>query len=170
MKISTVLPLLVGVAILALGLYLVSSHGYLGGTYLPGLIGIQPCNSPAAVNGTGCTGFALYGGFGPGTIVAIFGLGLITSSLRRALSSAGSGTTPLPPELTAVLASAQSRMASMAPPGSPGARPGTVYCSRCGAANPSEAKFCHQCAAQISGGPPNSSPVLPPSDPPRQTG
>lgn len=156
MKLARLIPLLVGVGVLVFGIYLVSSHGYLGGTYLPGLIGIQPCNTSTnsssgfTPGGSGCTGFALYGGYGIGTIVCLFGLGLIGNSLRgaMAMSMAGSSSPHLPPELSAALTSMQSRMPPGFPP--PGAQPGTVYCSRCGAANPVGAKFCHQCAGPIS--------------------
>ncbi|MGA7862168.1 MAG: zinc-ribbon domain-containing protein [Thermoplasmata archaeon] len=169
MKILHLIPMLVGVAILLLGVYLVSSHGYLGGTYLPSLIGIQPCNSDSSSslpNGTGCTGFSPYGGYGVGTIVCIFGLGLIGSSLRRAVVTPSASSATVPPEVLAALTQAQSRMQAAPGASAPGPKPGTVYCSKCGAANPAEAKFCHQCASSMPGTALPGQPPMPPTRPP----
>lgn len=155
MRLLRLIPVIIGVVILLFGLYLVSTQGYLGGTYLPGLIGIPACNSDsssgAPSNGTGCTGFGLYGGYGVGTIVCLFGLGILASSIRRAVYSPGPSGSPMTPEMATALAQAQSRV--QAPPSllAPGPRAGTVYCSKCGAANPAEARFCHQCASVMPG-------------------
>ena len=169
MKILRLIPVVVGVAILLLGVYLVSSHGYLDGTYLPSLIGIQPCNSAPSSslpNGTGCTGFSPYGGYGVGTIVCIFGLGLIGSSLRRAVVAPSAGAATLSPEVLAALTQAQGRMQAVPGSSAPGPKQGTVYCSKCGAANPAEAKFCHQCASSMPGTVPTMQPAMPPAVPP----
>jgi len=151
MKVARLIPLFVGLAVLLLGIYLVSTNGYVGGWYLPSLVGIQPCSSGSSsgtsTNVTQCGGIGLYGGYGVGTIVCLFGLGLLASSVRRAASSPGAGTggsTAVPPEILAALAQAQSRTHT-----APGMKPNTVYCSKCGAANLPEAKFCHQCASAM---------------------
>jgi ribosomal protein L40E len=159
MRAARLIPALVGLMILLFGVYLVSTHGYVGGTYLPSVIGIQPCGSGSSPNATPCTGIGSYGGFGVGTIVCLFGIGLLASSLRGAMATSASGmgaSRGIPPEMLAAIAQAQAR-----PPVAPGAIPNTVYCSKCGAANPSEAKFCHQCATGMQG----AAPAAPPPNP-----
>jgi hypothetical protein len=170
MKILRLIPVLVGVAILLFGIYLVSTGGYVGSTYLPSLIGIQPCNSNSlegpSPNGSDCTGFSTFGAFGVGTIVCIFGLGIIASTVRRAMATSSSGSSTLPPNVAAAWAQAQVRMPPVSGTSAPGPKPGTIYCSKCGAANPAEAKFCHQCASPMprapTTGPPPSQPTGPP--------
>jgi hypothetical protein len=170
MKILRLVPVLIGVAILLLGFYLVSTNGYIGGTYLPSLIGIQPCKSNSSSslpNGTGCTGFSPYGGYGVGTVVCIFGLGLLATSVRRLMVSPATGAATLTPEAITALTQAQARLRAVSGTVAPGTRPGTVYCSNCGAANPAEAKFCHQCASTMPGANPPAKPPVPPTVPPR---
>jgi zinc-ribbon domain len=169
MKFLRLIPVIIGVAILLFGIYLVSTNGYLDGRYLPSLIGIQPCNSGSSSsvpNGTGCTGFTPYGGLGVGTIVCLFGLGLIASSIRRAVASPSASGAAVSPEIVAALAQAQSRIPSAGGVAAPGAKPGTVYCSNCGAANPAQAKFCHQCASKMPAGTLSVSSASPPTSPP----
>ena len=163
MRWSRLVPIFIGIAIFLFGIYLVSTNGYVGSTYLPSIIGIHPCstNSTGSFPSGACS-FS-YLGYGVGTIVCIFGLGLIASSARRYATSAGSGSNAMSPEMVAAIAQAQSRLATASAPAAPGAKPGTVYCSNCGAANPSQAKFCHQCATAIGGAaPPQPTPSLPP--------
>ena len=163
MKLHRLVPMVLGVAILLFGIYLVSTHGSVAGVYLPGLLGLPACNSSPGNNSTpfggGCSSFTPYG-FGVGTIVAIFGLGLLASSFRSAVSTAGMGTggmPGLPPEMAATLELARSRMqsmptsmpASIPPVMAPGVRPNTVYCSKCGQANLVDAKFCHRCGSSM---------------------
>lgn len=159
------LPILIGVAILLFGIYLVSTNGYIGSTYLPGIIGIHPCssNSTSSAPSSGCA-FS-YLGYGVGTIVCLFGLGILANGARRFASGSGSGSASVSPEVLAAIAQGQSRATSVSPGAAPGARPGTVYCSRCGAANPAQAKFCHQCAATIGAGPSPPPPANPPRGP-----
>ncbi len=159
------LPILIGVAILLFGIYLVSTNGYLGSTYLPGIIGIHPCssNSTSPVPSGGCA--YSYLGYGVGTIVCIFGLGILASGARRFASGSGTGAASVSPDVLAAIAQAQSRATAAGTGAAPGARPGTVYCSKCGAANPAQAKFCHQCASVISVAPSSPPPATPPSGP-----
>lgn len=169
MRFSHLIPILIGVAILLFGIYLVSTNGYLDGKYLPSFIGIQPCStgSPSSpLNGSGCTGFGAFEGFGVGTIVCISGLGIIGGSLRRGFSSPAAGSTALTPEALSALVQGQSRSQAAPMAIAPGPRLGTVYCSTCGAANPSEAKFCHQCATAMPGAAPPAQSAAPPSVPP----
>jgi hypothetical protein len=169
MKILRLIPVVIGVAILLFGIYLVSTNGYFDGRYLPSLIGIQPCSSGSsnsAPNGTGCSGFTLYGGLGVGTIVCIFGLGLIASSIRRAVATPSTSGVAVPPEMLAAFAQAQSRPQVGSGAVVPGVKPGTVYCSKCGAANPWDAKFCHQCASPMPAKTPPVSRSGPPDAPP----
>lgn len=178
MKLHRIIPMVLGVAVLLFGIYLVSTHGSVAGVYLPGLLGLPECSSNSGGNSNtsplggspGCSSFTPYS-FGVGTVVAIFGLGLLASSFRSAISSAGAGSggmSGLPPEMAATLEMARSRMASMPmtmptampPSGAPGIRPNTVYCSKCGQANLGDAKFCHQCGSAMPVAPP------PPTTPP----
>lgn len=156
MKILRLIPVFLGVAVLLFGIYLVSTNGYVAGTYLPSLIGMKPCTPTS--QGSNFTpnscAFNPYGAYGVGTIVCIFGLGLIATSARRVFASSGSTATSVSPEVLAALAQANARTPTTLPPVAPGARPGTVYCSNCGAANPTGAKFCHQCASPVVASPP----------------
>ncbi|MCI4353468.1 MAG: zinc ribbon domain-containing protein [Thermoplasmata archaeon] len=176
MKLQRMVPMVLGVVILLFGIYLVSTGGSVAGVYLPHLLGLPACNSGSNGNSTGFPspggcGFSPLG-LGIGTIVVIFGLGLLASAFRGAMmsSSMGSGGMPaLPPEMAATLELARSRMASMPaymPPSipapmAPGVRPNTVYCSSCGQANLADAKFCHQCGTPMPVKP--SSPQISPS-------
>jgi hypothetical protein len=166
--------LAIGIAILAFGVYLVSSHGYLGGTYIPGLVGLP---SGSGTNST-TPGFPGVAGYSVGTIIAISGLGMIMNSLRSASMqpsgipgltgmSETRGVTgapgSMPPEMIAVLAAMQAQrtagQVSPTTPGpAPGPAPGVVYCSKCGRSNVQDAKFCHECGATM--------PVTPPAAPP----
>ena len=166
MKILQLIPIIIGVAVLLLGIYLVSTNGYLDGKYLPSLIGIQPCTSSPLPNVTGCTGFSSYGGYGVGTIVCIFGLSLIGGSVRRIFASPTSGGANVTPEAVAAIIQAQNRPPAASGVGMPGPKPGTIYCHNCGSPNPTEAKFCHQCASAMPGASPPAAPPSPPSVPP----
>jgi len=161
MNLRHIIPVLFGIAILLFGIYLVSTHGSVAGVYLPGLIGLPACGA----NSTSCTGFSPYGAVGVGTIVAIFGLGILAASVRNAVftsSSPTGGMSALPPELASTLELARTRMQSMPTSMSMGVRPNTVYCSRCGQANVADAKFCHQCGAAMPVAPAPPSPTTQP--------
>jgi len=160
--------LIVGVVILGFGILLVSTNGNLGGVNLPGLIGLPTCSS--GVNST-CSGVTGFGGYSVGTVVAIFGLGLVANGLRapsapRGLGSSGSPT--LPPEMAASLHAAQQQMMASAQAmqvmmGTK-APSGIRYCSSCGTANQSVSQFCHRCGKPLphnepsSGSPPSATP------------
>lgn len=152
MRAGQFVPLVFGIGVLLLGVLLVHTNGYLGSTYLPSLVGIQPCPA-ASTNSTPCTSLlGGFGGYGVGTIVCLFGLGLLTTGLRSMMarsSSVGS----LPPSAIAALGGMPGALPVA------GAAPGIVYCSKCATPNPSSAKFCHQCAAPMA-------PLPPPAPPP----
>jgi len=138
MSASRFVPLLIGIAVVLFGLYLVSSHGTLGGVYLPSLIGFPNCNTNP--NASQCAAFT-YAGYGVGTIVVLFGLGLTMRSVRYAtapsqasLSAGPTGTTPAAPSISAT--------------NSAGTGP-IRYCSRCGRANAEDASFCQRCGAKM---------------------
>ncbi|MCI4351735.1 MAG: hypothetical protein L3K15_09535, partial [Thermoplasmata archaeon] len=92
MKLIRLLPMLFGAAILLFGIYLVSTNGSVAGYYLPQLLGLPACNSNTNSTGfptPGC-GFSPFG-LGIGTVVVIFGLGVLATSVRAAMSSAAMG-------------------------------------------------------------------------------
>ena len=153
--------LIVGVLILGFGILLVSTNGVVAGVNLPGLIGYPSCSGSSTGNSTSpqCFGFA---GFGVGTVVCIFGLGLIGNGLRSSPSARASGRQSggLPPELVASLAQAQQNMATMSAASAP---PGSRFCPECGRANAADAKFCQGCGRTM---PPRPSPPGSPSTPP----
>jgi zinc-ribbon domain len=173
--------LIVGVLILGFGILLVSTNGNLAGVSLPGLIGLPTCNG--GTNST-CGGVAGFGGYSIGTVVSLFGLGLIANGLRAPSSPrgmGGSGAPSLPPEMAATLLAAQQQMmasarAIQAASGS-GAAAGLRYCPSCGSANQSASQFCHRCGKPLPtpepppkqtppSTPPSSPPVPPPTSPP----
>jgi hypothetical protein len=144
--------IILGVVILAFGILLVSTNGVVAGVNLPGLIGYPSCTSGSSANSTSpqCFGFA---GFGVGTVVCIFGLGLVASGLRTSSASqgVGRGAGSLPPELAAALTQAQqNRTAAAATAPSPGSR----FCPECGRANAPDAKFCQGCGRPMPPPPP----------------
>ena len=154
-KAARLLPILFGALILLLGLYLVSSHGSIAGVNLPGLLGLPQCDTSS--NATPCAGLPLYGGAGVGTVVAIFGLGLLATGFRTTMASAAMGTSGpsgIPPEILASLQTAQARMQVM-PPMAPatGAMgipdPSYKYCSKCGTRTETASRFCKSCGAAI---------------------
>ncbi|MCI4340517.1 MAG: hypothetical protein L3K06_03535 [Thermoplasmata archaeon] len=155
MKLVRLLPMVFGGVILLLGIYLVSSHGSIAGVNLPTVLGLPQCDTGA--NATPCAGLGLYGGVGVGTIVAIFGLGLLASAFRSSMMSAsmGAGTMPggVPPELLATLQQAQARMAGLPPTGG-GGPPGTPdpaykFCPKCGTRTESSSRFCKSCGSAL---------------------
>lgn len=151
--------LVLGVAVLAFGIYLVSSHGYLGGTYLPGLIGL-PAPDSSGGNTTFVPGI---GGYSVGTVVALSGLSLLANGLRSPGSSGprltATSSANMPPELLAAIRQStanKSGVDGVAPTAGPGSgiREGIAYCPKCGSANRQDARFCPQCGAPA----PTSSP------------
>jgi len=143
--------LLIGIIVLGFGIFLVSSHGYVGSTYLPGLIGL-----PASTSEENASFFPGVGGYSVGTIVAISGLGLLASGIRspsRASARPTSGSSGvMPPAMAAALqpAMAGTPIPLVAPGGrapGPGPQPGIIYCAKCGRGNPADARFCQQCGA-----------------------
>ncbi|MCI4346268.1 MAG: hypothetical protein L3K07_05895 [Thermoplasmata archaeon] len=156
------LPLVFGSAIVLFGVVLVSTGGYIGGTYLPGLAGFPNCSSDhsSSNNSTpsSCTGFAGYGGFGVGTFVVIFGLGILGTAARMALYSP-SPTVPaamLPPGFFPPMG--VQGMAGMAAPGNAPLAGNVRYCPECGRVNAFDASFCQQCGSPM---PPRLSPTPP---------
>jgi hypothetical protein len=153
---------LIGVAILGFGVFLVASHGTVAGVNLLGLIGL---NCGSAVNTTNPDCFAL-SGLGVGTVVAIFGLGMIANGLRapstprmpglaglRGGSDEGAmyGGAALPPQMMEMMrqaALAHRTVVAGVPMGS-GPAPGLRYCSRCGRGNFQDAQFCQQCGSPM---------------------
>lgn len=162
MKILRLIPILFGIAIILVGIYLVGSQGNIAGYNLPKLLGIPECSS--ANNGTNpCGGFGPFGGFSVGTFVVIFGLGILAAGFRGAMASAAMGGSGggmsaggVPPELVASMAQAHARLLAASPGAAagtgPGPSPNTVYCSKCGRANSADAKFCQQCGAAMPAG------------------
>lgn len=135
--------LLVGVAVLGFGVFLVASHGYIGSTYLPGLIGL-----PAPSSGNATSPFSSFGGYGVGTILCLSGLGMVGAGLRTPgrpkLGAAGAG---MPPELMAALGAMRGQMPPTGVPASQMSPP--RVCPSCGAPNFAEAMFCQKCAAPL---------------------
>jgi zinc-ribbon domain len=135
--------LVIGGIILGFGILLVSTNGVIAGVNLPGLIGYPSCTGGSTANGTSpqCYGFA---GFGVGTVVCIFGLGIIGNGLRSSATPKGfgRGASSMPPEVEASLAQARQSLAAMAATAGP---PGSRYCPECGKPNAADAKFCQGC-------------------------
>lgn len=148
--------LIVGVIVLGFGILLVSTNGVVAGVNLPGLVGYPSCSGKTAANGTSpqCYGFAA---FGVGTIVCLFGLGMVANGLRASAAPKGfgRGSSGMPPEMQATLAQAQQNVAAMRPSG---AAPGSRYCPECGRANAADAKFCQGCGRNM---PPPPAPPIP---------
>jgi hypothetical protein len=160
--------LLVGVVVLGFGILLVSTNGNLAGVNLPGLIGLPNCSS--GTNST-CGGVTGFGGYSVGTVVSIFGLGLVANGLRAPATRpgiGGSASPSLPPEMTATLLAAQQQMMasaqSMRSATGATASPGVRYCSSCGSVNRSDSQFCHRCGKPMP--PPEPPPKAPPPGPP----
>jgi len=146
--------LIIGLVILGLGIYLVSSGGVIAGVNLPHLIGLPSCSS--GTNST-CGGTAEFGGFGIGTIVAIFGLGMIARGLR----------TPSTPRMSASAAAGPTAPYPTSP-GIPGRQAGVRYCSACGGANQNDATYCQHCAEPMRPPiPPAGLSPVPPAAPPQ---
>jgi zinc ribbon protein len=144
--------LIIGVIVLGFGIFLVSSGGTVAGVSLPGLIGLQ-CNS--STNSTspsfspGCPGGF---GYGVGTVVCIFGLGMIANGLRSPAGPkglAGGAAGGVPPEMAATLAAARQQMELMTQARgggpNPAAPPGSRFCPECGRPNAADAGFCQRC-------------------------
>lgn len=144
--------LIIGVIILGFGVFLVSSGGTVAGVSLPGLIGLQ-CNTSG--NSTtpsfspGCPGGF---GYGVGTVVCIFGLGMVANGLRAPSGPkglAGGAAGGMPPEIAATLAAAQKHMELMTQARSAGATAaapsGSRFCPECGRPNAADAGFCQRC-------------------------
>ena len=149
--------LIVGVLVLGFGILLVTTNGVVAGVNLPGVIGYPSCSGKTSSNTTSpqCYGLA---GFGVGTIVCLFGLGLVANGLRSPGTPKGfaKGSSGMPPEMAATLAQAQQSMAAMT---ARGVAPGSRYCAECGRPNAADAKFCQGCGRTMP--PPQGSP--PPS-------
>lgn len=162
--------LVIGGVVLVFGIVLVSTNGVIAGVNLPGVIGLPSCSSSGSSNSSApsptCYGLA---GFGVGTVVCIFGLGMIANGLRapasrRSAGAGGSGS--VPPELQATLARAQFTMAAAASRNATAggsSTPGVRYCPECGHANGADAKFCQGCGRTM---PPPSTPPTPSQVPP----
>jgi len=141
--------IVLGVIVLAFGVFLVSSHGYIGSTYLPGLIGL-----PAQNTTSGASPLAMFGGYGPGTIVSLAGLGMIGNGLRAPASRATVPGGSISPEMMAAFLAAQQQMprgGTSVAPGMTAPSPASKGCPACGAPNSNEAVYCQKCAARLSG-------------------
>ena len=139
--------IVLGVIVLGFGVFLVSSHGYVGSTYLPGLIGL-----PAQNTTSGASALSMYGGYGPGTIVSLAGLGMVGNGLRAPPSRGAAAGGSLPPEMMAAFVAAQSQMPRggvSAPSGSSVPPPTSRGCPACGAPNSAEALYCQKCATPL---------------------
>jgi len=158
--------LVIGVVLLAFGIYLVSSNGYVGHTYLPGLIGLP---KPGSSNSS--SPFTMFGGYGPGTIVSIAGLGMIGAGLRSpSRNSMGMGAPGMAPGMMApgmispqmLAAMMQAQQAGPAAVPVPGAVPPAPKprCASCGSENSTEAVFCQKCGKSMAA--PSSSVGSPP--------
>jgi hypothetical protein len=152
LKLVRAVPIVFGIVIVLLGVYLVGSQGNIAGVNLPSALGLPQCSTGA--NATPCGGLGAYGGAGVGSIVVIFGLGILAASFRSAMMSASMGGSPgmgaMPPELIATLQAAQARMQSMptAPPSStPSGTPDPAFkfCSKCGTRTEVASRFCKSC-------------------------
>jgi hypothetical protein len=152
----------VGLAIVVLGIYLVASHGSLAGVNIPSLLGL-PCSGGSGNSSTPCLGF---GGYSIGTVVVLFGFGLVANGLRA--PSAPKGTmTPgavYPPGLAAMMSGAYRGSDGMMPQGA-GPQAGIQYCPKCGRGQSSRAQFCQQCGQALP--PPTPVAPGPASSPPR---
>jgi len=153
--------LILGVVILGFGIFLVSTNGVVAGVNLPGVIGFPSCSGGTPNNSTSpqCYGTV---GFGVGTIVCFFGLGMIANGLRAPprTSRASAGAQGVPPGFAASLAPTRPGWAAST---APGAAPGVRYCPECGRANAADAKFCQGCGKTI---PPPPTATLDPPPPP----
>jgi hypothetical protein len=153
--------LIVGVIILGFGILLVSTNGVVAGVNLPGLIGYPSCSGGTSTNASSpqCYGFA---GFGVGTVVCLFGLGMVANGLRSpaTLKGLGRGSSGMPPEMEATLAQARQSMAAMT---AGAASPGSRFCPECGRANAPDAKFCQGCGRTMP--PLQAAPSAPPTGP-----
>jgi hypothetical protein len=142
MRLRTLVPIVFAIVVLLFGIYLVSSGGYVGKTYLPSLIGMPNCKTNENASACATQSFI---GYGPGTIVCLFGLGLLASTIRSSMARqshpsmpagfpASLGATPFFPPTN---------------PGTAGAQPGVRYCPKCARANASDAGFCQQCGSTM---------------------
>lgn len=170
--------LVLGIAVLGFGVFLVSSHGYLGSTYLPGLIGLP---APNSTNASTPSPFSSFGGYSIGTIVAISGLGMIGAGLRTpsrthmagnmagmnpgmmAAMMGGGGQAAasapaLSPELIAAMMMARQQVVAAA--GSVPASAVPRSCPSCNAPNSADAVFCQKCATRLA--PATPTPTLAP--------
>ena len=162
--------LIIGIVILGLGIYLVSTNGNIAGVNLPKLIGLPTCNTGA--NST-CSGSSEFGNFGVGTVVAIFGLGMIGNGLRSPSTTRSPFRRDLwggpPAPVTGVPQQSTAVPAFPATPAeAPGRQAGVRYCSACGGANLAVAKFCQHCAEPMPPQmpPKDAAPAPPPPPPP----
>lgn len=141
MRVASVLPLVFGIAILLFGIYLVSTGGSVGKTYLPSVIGLPNCK--ANPNASNCAAYS-FAGYGPGTIVCLFGLGLLASSARSAMARASH---PPMPAMPAAMAGFPFAMPGAVPGAGP--QPGVKYCPKCARGNAADAGFCQQCGGTL---------------------
>jgi zinc ribbon protein len=155
-RLVRLVPIVVGLALVLLGIYLVSTHGNIAGINIPSALGLPDCSSSS--NSTPCLGIGSYGSIGVGTIVVLFGIGLVATSLRASMTAAAMGGGPtmggMPPELLASLQAAQARMQSMPPAGSPPAPggapdPSYKFCQKCGTRTEADIKFCRSCGTSF---------------------
>jgi drug/metabolite transporter (DMT)-like permease len=141
MHLTTVI---LGVLIALAGVFLIITHGNIGGTNIPSAVGI-PC---AGGNSSACPGF---GGYSIGGIVLIAGLpillrGLMSPSLARTGSDTGQGMGVPPQLLAAMTGLTPGRPFPPTPTGLPPPAEGTVrYCVSCGQPNPLVSAFCNKC-------------------------
>lgn len=143
MRWTTVVPFVFGLAVLLFGLYLVSTGGSVGKTYLPSLIGLPNCKTDP--NASSCAS-ASFIGYGPGTIVCLFGLGLLASAARTATARAGRPSYP-----TVAPGTMPPIPYHLMPTTGPtvGPQPGVKYCPKCARANATDAGFCQQCGSTM---------------------
>lgn len=138
MRVSAAIPIVFGIVILLFGIYLVSSGGSVGKTYLPSLIGLPDCK--ANPNSSECAVYS-FAGYGPGTIVCLFGLGILASSARSAMARASQPAMPSGPTAFPFV------MPGTAPGAGP--QPGVKYCPKCARGNATDAGFCQQCGGPL---------------------
>ncbi|MCI4360498.1 MAG: zinc ribbon domain-containing protein [Thermoplasmata archaeon] len=152
MRLLRLVPIVVGLALVLLGIYLVGSQGNIAGINIPSALGLPNCSSSS--NSTQCLGVGGYGSIGVGTIVVMSGIGILATSLRSGMAAAAMGGTAtmggMPPELLASLQTAQARMVAMSPASAPAAAAGThdpafKFCQKCGTRTETESKFCRSC-------------------------
>lgn len=142
-----------GCVALVLGIYLVSTHSEFAGVNLPGLIG-PPFGGSSSVSNPECTGG--FGGLGIGTIVALFGLGMIANGIRPP-PAANTGAMMAPQMAATLRAAALAQRPAVVPP--------IRICPACASANSTEAVYCQKCGRPLPAHPPPPPAAAPPPTP-----